>query len=141
MVVSVFPPRTVFFVPNRFAKHYTREEARALLPQLRQWLVELNRLHGDVDRYDQRLGGLNTAGQDTGGQTVNNWIRAVAAMQEILAEFQSRQIFIKDIARGLVDFPAIISGREVFLCWEADEEDIEFWHDLESGYGGREKLD
>lgn len=141
MVGFVFPPRTVFFVPNRFAKHYTREEARALLPQLRQWLAELNRLHGEVDLYDQRLGGLNSAGQDTGGQTVNNWIRAVAGMQEILAEFQSRQIFIKDIARGLVDFPAIIGGQEVFLCWEADEKDIEFWHDLESGYGGREKLD
>ena len=42
--------------------------------------------------------------------------------------------------RGLVDFPAILAGREVFLCWEQDEEDIEFWHDLASGYAGRERL-
>jgi len=40
----------------------------------------------------------------------------------------------------LIDFPAIIGGNEVFLCWEQDEEDIEFWHDLESGYAGRERL-
>ena len=62
-------------------------------------------------------------------------------MQDILAEFQGRQIIIKDLARGLLDFPSIIGGKEVFLCWESDEEDIEFWHDLESGFGGREKLD
>jgi hypothetical protein len=61
-------------------------------------------------------------------------------MQEVLAEFQRRRIFIKDLERGLVDFPAIIGGREVFLCWEQDEADIEFWHDLDAGYTGRERL-
>ena len=124
----------------RFQKHYTREEAQALVPQLRQWLAELNRLREEAERYDQRLGGLNTEGQDTGGETVNNWIRSLAAMQSLLAEFQNREVFIKDLSRGLVDFPALIGGREVFLCWEADEDTVEFWHDLDTGYGGREKL-
>ena len=126
---------------HRFTKHYTRDEARALLPQIREQLATLNVLRADVDRYDKRLSGLNAEGQDTGGETVNNWIRALAGMQEILADFQEREIFIKDLTRGLVDFPAIIGGKEVFLCWESDEEDIEFWHDLETGYSGREKLD
>ncbi|HEU0039976.1 MAG TPA: DUF2203 family protein [Verrucomicrobiae bacterium] len=40
----------------------------------------------------------------------------------------------------MVDFPAIIGGKEVFLCWEQDEAGIEFWHDLDAGYGGRERL-
>jgi hypothetical protein len=128
-------------MPHRFSKHYTRDEARALLPQIRQWLADLNRLRGDVERYDKRLSGLNAAGQDIGGDTVNKWIRSLAAMQQTLIEFQRREIFIKDVTRGLLDFPAIIGGKEVFLCWESDEDDIEFWHDLESGYGGREKLD
>jgi hypothetical protein len=61
-------------------------------------------------------------------------------MQELLAEFESRQIQIKDVERGLVDFPAIIGGREVFLCWERGEDDIEFWHEIDSGYAGREHL-
>ena len=128
-------------MPHRFTKHYTRDEARALLPQVREWLATLNRLRAEVERYDQRLSGLNAAGQDTGGETVNHWIRALAGMQEILAGFQQRQIFVKDLTRGLVDFPTIRGGKEVFLCWESDEDDIEFWHDLETGYGGREKLD
>jgi hypothetical protein len=127
-------------MPHRFDKHYTREEARELLPQVRQWLVELNRHREEMQRYEKRLSGLTEQGNDIGGDTVNNWIRALAGMQSLLAEFQRRRIFIKDLSRGLIDFPAIIGGREVFLCWEQDEDDIEFWHDLETGFTGREKL-
>jgi hypothetical protein len=126
---------------HQFEKHYTREEASALLPQIRQWLQRLNGLSEDLERLDQRLRTLAGPGHDTGGESVNNWIRTLSEMQELLAEFQRRQIIIKDLTRGLIDFPAIIGGREVFLCWESDEDDIEFWHDLETGYGGREKLD
>ena len=124
----------------RYDKHYTREEARALLPQVRAWLQRLNEHRQDLARHDKRLGGMMNAGNDLGGDLVNNWIRTLAGMQEVLAEFQQRRILIKDIERGLVDFPAIIGGREVFLCWESDEDDIEFWHDLETGFGGRERL-
>ena len=123
---------------HQFQKHYTREEARALLPQIRQWLGRLDELRKGLERMEKRLASLG--GNDLGGDTVNQWIRHLADMQEILAEFHRREIIIKDLERGLIDFPAIISGREVFLCWESDEEDVEFWHDLESGYGGRERL-
>jgi hypothetical protein len=125
---------------HRFDKHYTRDEASALLPQIRQWLERLNRLRLDLEKFDKRLSGLAEQGSDVGGETVNHWIRALADMQETLAEFQRRRIFIKDLDRGLVDFPAIVGGREVLLCWERDEEDIEFWHDLDTGYTGRERL-
>ncbi len=124
----------------QFKKHYTRDEARALLPKIRQWLTRLNQHRKDLERFDKRLGGMTERGHDIGGDTVNQWIRTLAEMQEILAEFQQREIFIKDLERGLIDFPAIMGGKEVFLCWESDEDDIEFWHDLETGYGGRERL-
>ncbi|MEJ0090198.1 MAG: DUF2203 domain-containing protein [Limisphaerales bacterium] len=125
---------------HQFEKHYTREEVNALLPQIRKWLAELNRLREEVRRYDKRLSGMTGQGNDIGGETVNNWIRALADMQAMLAEFQRREIFIKDLERGLLDFPAIIGGKEVFLCWESDEDAVEFWHDLETGFGGRERL-
>ena len=124
----------------RFEKHYTREEARALLPQIREWLTRLNQLRKDIERFEKRLSQLAAQSADIGGETVNDWIRALANMQQILVDFQRRQIFIKDLDRGLIDFPAIIGGREVFLWWESDEDDIEFWHDLESGFAGRERL-
>jgi len=124
----------------KFEKHYTREEANALLPQIRKWLLELNRLREDLHRHEKRLSGLTDQGNDLGGGTVNDWIRALADMQATLAEFQRREIYIKDLERGLLDFPALIGGKEVFLCWESDEESVEFWHDLEAGFGGRERL-
>ena len=125
---------------HRFSKHYTREEAQALLPRLREWLKRLNELRRDVERSDKRLTSLMHPGNDLGGDLVNKWIRTLAEMQELLGEFQRREIQIKDLERGLVDFPAIIGGKEVFLCWEQDEDAVEFWHDLDTGYSGRERL-
>ena len=125
---------------HRFDKHYTREEAQALLPQLRQWLKRLNELRHELERSDKRLSSLMHSGNDLGGDLVNKWIRTLTEMQELLGEFQQREIQIKDLERGLVDFPAIIGGKEVFLCWEQDEDAVEFWHDLDSGYSGRERL-
>jgi hypothetical protein len=111
-----------------------------LLPQIRKWLERLNQLRHVLERQEKRLEPLMKQGHDTGGQTVNEQVRTLADVQEILAEFQHRQIFVKDVERGLVDFPAIMGDKEVFLCWEQDEDDVEFWHDLEGGYGGRERL-
>ena len=125
---------------HRFQKHYTREEARALLPQLREWLQQANHLRGKMDKYDQRLIGMAAEGKDLGGETVNQSIKIAAEIRALLLEFQSREIMIKDLERGLIDFPALIGGREVFLCWEKDEDDIEFWHDIDSGFAGREPL-
>jgi hypothetical protein len=124
----------------QFNKHYTRDEARALLPQIRQWLEQLDQLRRQLQSWDQRLSALMEAGNDTGGDLVNRWVRAIVETRELLEEFHEREILIKDVERGLVDFPAIIGGKEVFLCWEKDEEDIEYWHDLDTGYAGREKL-
>ena len=125
---------------HQFKKHYTRDQARALLPQIRQWLKQLSALRRKLSDCDQRLARLMTGGNDVGGATVNQWVRVAADVKATLAEFQRREIQIKELDRGLIDFPAILNGREVFLCWEQDEDDIEFWHDLESGYAGRERL-
>jgi hypothetical protein len=124
----------------RFQKHYTREEARALLPQLRAWLGELEELRRELEKNDQRLTAMMAGGQDVGGELVNHSVRLLGRMKGLLQEFENREIVIKDLQRGLVDFPAIVGDREVFLCWEKDEEDVEYWHDIDSGYAGREPL-
>jgi len=125
----------------RFKRHYTREQARALLPRIRQWLTELRRLRDRLAQLDKRLAGRLKQDDALGGPTVNDWVRCLAAMRRTLLEFPRRDLQVKDLDRGLVDFPAVIGGREVFLCWEEDEDDIEFWHDLEAGYAGREHLE
>ena len=125
---------------HQFRKHYTVNEARALLPQIRVWLAELGKLRKRLLQFDQRLGELVAAGNDVGGGTVNNWVKALCRIKTLLMEFHKRAIQLKDLDRGLIDFPALVAGKEAYLCWEQDEDDIEFWHDLESGYAGRERL-
>ena len=128
-------------MPNHFQKHYTRDEARALLPQVKEWLQQLVERRAQYEKLEKRLETLRTDGADLGGEQVNKWIRSMAAIREALLQFYQREIQIKDLDRGLIDFPAIIGGKEVFLCWEQGEEDIEFWHDLDTGYAGRERLE
>jgi hypothetical protein len=124
----------------QFKKHYTVEEARALMPDIRKWVAELTHLRDRVTKADQRFSQLHASGCDLGGRSVDEWIRDLCRMREVLLWFESREIQLKDLERGLIDFPALMGGKEVFLCWEQDEEDIEFWHDLETGFAGRERL-
>jgi len=60
----------------------------------------------------------------------------VAAVQEI----QDLGAVVKDVDSGLVDFPAVHQGREVLLCWRVGEDEVGHWHDLESGFAGRQEL-
>jgi hypothetical protein len=124
----------------QFTKHYTRDEARALLPRVRDWLKRVRELHRVLEHLDDELKQRLKHGRDLGGEIVNRWVRTLAAIRDVVQEFRVREIQIKDLDRGLVDFPAILSGREVFLCWEQDEEDIEFWHDLDAGFAGRTRI-
>ena len=125
---------------RRFSKHYSLAEARSLLPQLRLWFHQLQRLRRDLASYEQSTAPRLDAGDDFGGGKVHQWIRNLAAFKELQTEFDQRQIQVQDLDRGLVDFPAIQAGREIFLCWELAENDITHWHDLDTGYAGREQL-
>jgi len=125
---------------RRFRKHYTLEEARALLPKIREWFTEIHELRRRLKQLDERIAQLISDGADAGGDSVHNQVKLLSELQSALQEFERREIQIKDVDRGLIDFPAIVGGREVFLCWEQDEEDIEFWHELDTGYAGRERL-
>ena len=124
-----------------YHKHYTRDEARALLPQIRVWLAQLARVRKQLQEYELQMLPRLRDGDDLGGELVNRRIRMLAEIKDLIDEFQSREIEIKDIERGLIDFPAFLGGKEVFLCWEKDEEDINYWHDLTSGYAGRERIE
>ena len=125
---------------HRFRKHYTLEEARTLLPQIREWLLEIQQIRRQLKPLDQRIEQLLASGADIGGDSVQSQAKLLAGLQRVVRELFTREIQIKDIERGLIDFPSLMDGREVFLCWEMEDDDIEFWHELDSGYAGRERL-
>lgn len=120
--------------------HYTLEEARSLLPLVRRWLASVQQIKARMREADQRILYVLNMGDDAGGERVNQLVECMASVQEVLAEFSKREIQVKDIDRGLIDFPSLRNGQEVFLCWEQDEDDIEHWHDIETGYEGRHPI-
>ncbi len=124
----------------RFTRHYSRSEAQDLLPEVRSWLAKLRLLQPVLDRHERGLARLLEKGRDVGGERVHGWLRTLLALRAVLREFASREIQVKDLERGLVDFPSMMGGKEVFLCWEESEAGIEYWHDLDSGYAGRSPL-
>ncbi len=124
-----------------FKKHFTLEEARVLLPELRQIFQDAHLRRDRVSTAYEKLAALvEKTGGDLGGEPVTSMLMDLVQMNEQVRRIHSMGIQIKDLDRGLVDFPHLRDGREVFLCWELDEDDIEFWHDLDTGYGGRERL-
>ncbi len=124
----------------RYKKHYTREEARELLPEIQKWLGQLVGLRDKIATDDQEVSRMLGLGDDLGGPMVNRYLKGIADIKDVFKNFLEREIQVKDLDRGLIDFPAFIGGKEVFLCWEKGEEDIEFWHDIDAGYAGRERL-
>ena len=123
-----------------FQKHYTRDEAEALLPSIVRWFQDLDELRHRLHSLTRELEPSLDQGTDIGGESVNSAIRIESRIQEILQEFGLREIQIKDPDRWLIDFPAIIGDREVFLCWQKGETCVEFWHDLQTGFTGRRPL-
>ncbi len=61
-------------------------------------------------------------------------------MTAAVARIDTLGITLRDIERGLIDFPALVTGRQVWLCWQLGETDVAFWHDLETGFGSRRPL-
>ena len=123
-----------------FSKHYSIEEARRLLPRVRCWFSEIDALTHRIRETEQSLIPRLKHGEDLGGRLVNSQFHDMQRVHTVLSEFHEREIQVKDLNRGLIDFPASLDGREVFLCWERAEDDITHWHSLESGFSGRQPL-
>jgi len=68
--------------------------------------------------------------------------RARAAVEVALGfeQLERLDVVVRDLERGLIDFPAVMGGREVYLCWLIDEPSVTHWHAIEAGFAGRRRL-
>jgi hypothetical protein len=128
-------------VTLRHERHYSLEEATALLPRVRELLTTLRRARAQLGDAEARAA-LEEAGQANGGGQPGKVVsEGFLELREAMLEFREREVVLRDLDRGLVDFPAMRDGAEVYLCWEEGEPEIGFWHDPEAGFGGRRPLD
>ncbi len=122
-------------------RHFTREEANAALPTLRPLLLRLREARDLLTDEEAHVALADAAPGNGGGEAGVQVGESFLEVRRILATLSESGIVLRDIDRGLIDFPAIREGREVYLCWELGEESVDHWHPPESGFGGREPLD
>jgi hypothetical protein len=128
-------------VEPSFRKLFTVEEANALLPKIQELLDDLT-LHRDALRekapHIEPI--LRASGENGGGRVGSEY--GVEAYNLYLAIGRIRElgVLLKDLDMGLLDFPHEREGRIVFLCWHPPEERVEYWHEIEAGYAGRQPL-
>lgn len=120
------------------ATFYTIDRANERVPELGKMLGLLR------DQRDE-LRELKATHDSTGVADDRRRLRfrmqgLVDQMQATVARIDSWGITLRDIETGLIDFPALVNGRQVWLCWRLGEGPVEWWHELDAGFSGRQSL-
>jgi len=128
-------------VDPAFQRLFTVEEANALLPTLRRILDKVA-LHRDAlrERAPRMEPILRAAVENGGGKAGSEYGVEAYKLYLAIERIGELGVVLKDLDMGLLDFPHEREGRIVFLCWHPPEESVEYWHDLDAGYAGRQPL-
>jgi len=129
-------------------KLFTVEQANAALPLVRAITADLARLSSEVvdrrERLSALLAGRERSDRDLYGQELaqveEDLKRDVERLQEYAEELRELGVDPKNFPEGLVDFPAVMEGRPVYLCWKLGEPEVLHWHDVDAGFSGRQPL-
>jgi hypothetical protein len=131
-------------------RHFTVEEANARLPLVRVIVQDIVRLYEEVHDRRERLARIR---QMRGGQHKDDSVysdelrhaeveleKDIARLESFAQELNDLGAELKDPVIGLIDFRTLIDGREAYLCWKLGEDDIQYWHELDAGFRGRQSL-
>ncbi len=131
-------------------KYFDRNEAEDLLPLIRRCLKQARAFKRKAEALDGELARATARVMVLGGSIPpfgelvdkkaerEGWL---AQLQEEINHIHQTGCLVKDLDEGIVDFPALRKGEEVYLCWKLGEERILYWHGLEEGSAGRKPLD
>ncbi len=111
------------------------------MPKLAAIFEEIQTVKEDLDERRAELTEvLDSAKTNGGGQKAAYHFSKNQKIHRLLDRIEKMGVLVKDLDRGLVDFPHLRGSREIFLCWMAGEKEISYWHDLDSGFAGRQQL-
>ena len=132
--------------PHMKRRAFTLDEANRTLPLVRHIATDVARAYRELSDRAERYKVLRS-GQDRSDATeeaLNDLKRSMAVLTSEIDAFVAELLEIgcemKDLASGTVDFPSVLDGRQVFLCWQPGEDCVEFWHEVTDGFSGRRPL-
>jgi hypothetical protein len=127
---------------------FTREEANAMLPELRGLLEQVTAARRQLLQTTRELDALERKRDRSNALQLGRSLRELRArlgadrdaLRAAFEEITSRGVQVKNIEPALLDFPAWHEGRVVLLCWRDGEPSVSYWHDLDIGFAGRKPL-
>lgn len=129
------------FVKEMPTKYFTVEQANELLPVIEPLLEKmLNRRASIVKSRETMMELLETGQSDIGGKTASALTQDFVKIEALAEKIRSHGCLLKDLNKGLIDFLSILDGREVYLCWRFGEPRVAFYHELHTGFAGRQNI-
>jgi hypothetical protein len=132
------------------ARRFTIEEAESLLPEIEKSLREAISSKSEFEEAETALRSINQRVIMLGGVLVDRAAvyqhklrrdQSAERLKTAIERIQESECLIKDLDAGLVDFPTLFHGDEVYLCWKLGESGISFWHGTQEGFAGRKAID
>lgn len=117
---------------------FTVQEANRSLPLVTRIVRDIVNTHERATQLQAKIDGLPRAKDSSALQSQLD--AAAGELQDYVDELTDIGVELKDYETGLVDFPGRHQGRDVFLCWRLGEEKIEYWHELHTGFNGRQPV-
>ncbi len=123
-------------------RHYTRAEANAARPWVAERVRRIRDARAELLELGERVGDAlaNLNPQNGGSYPGGAVARSLVALSLAAGELRAVEVLLRDADRGLVDFPALRDGEEIYLCWLLEEDEIRFWHAPDAGFAGRQPL-
>lgn len=122
-------------------QYFTLQEANRALTSIRAWMDEIQTIRGEMLVHQPEIWSVMEKSAGNGGNpTLSRMVKSFDRLDALIHSIQDTGAIIKDINTGLLDFPALKDGREVYLCWKHGEDDIAFWHEIEDGFAGRQSI-
>jgi len=129
-------------------KFFTLEEANQLIPELRVILTRIMEKRDKVASLQKEVHDIRKIVDNNGHNPAALGLvekerelkELMNALNEEVQKIHDLGCELKDINMGLVDFPSLREGRRIYLCWKLDEDEISYWHELNTGFAGRQPL-
>ena len=124
------------------SRYFSLQEANNALIDIRPLMDEIQAIRREIlARRPDVWPVVEQAAGNGGSQAASRVVKEFERLDALVHQVQDTGALFKDINLGLLDFPALKDGREVYLCWKYGETDIAFWHEVEAGYSGRQPID
>lgn len=125
---------------HRYSRHFTVDEANAVLPFIAPLLHKIRAILADLKAWESEILRALHGQRGNGTPMAPEVVGALERLQQLSEEVESYGCIVKDYRQGIVDFPALLDGQEVFLCWQYGEETVQFWHPLDEGFASRSPI-